>query len=317
MKKLKNIFLGFCLFSALFVKSAVYNDNELRKLAEEVEKLIDGCNKNNEERYQIIIELVNNLGIKEGIDTETSIDKQANPKPLTEDEKLISVKDRILKKYKGDLPSAIDDLIFYFSNYEKCRENQISIANRLLMHGNSDARKYHLFKTLAQELQVKSYSFSAAVLEEADINTAYKKIRTVFNNAKNMNEPVFIFIDDIELLNIKNYSKLKMLLEEIEDARENHNLFVFASTNNTLSNIDTAIKNIFAGTMCEIKPLNASERAKLFEEVFANNQCKISEQVAKKLARIGGPIEKVDLFEESVKKTTQLRAFKEQLEQVK
>lgn len=300
MNKLKLFLFTICLFSS-FVSRCDDKQERMEKLIEEIKYIFNSIDTDSiveklivDEKIRLIEAL---LGKDEGSSTEN--DKEAHffipkkPEPLTEEEKNLSVQERVAKKYIGDLPTQVNDLIFYFSNHEECLEKKKAIYNRLLLHGNPGTGKTHLFKVLAQELQVQSLSFSASFFADKYIGETSRRVRKAFDAAKNVNEPILVFIDEIDALATKRQanthdehrSTLITLLTELQNLQENKNIFVIAATND-MKALDPAIKDRFAGSICEIKNLTSKQRAELFKKVFLDKNFPIDDNLAQRLAAV-------------------------------
>jgi AAA+ superfamily predicted ATPase len=78
---------------------------------------------------------------------------------------------------------------------------------------------------------------------------------------------------------------LVTLLTELQDLQENPNIFVFAATND-IDVLDAALKDRFAGSICEIKKLNKKNRAKLIQNTFAEHNYEIESLLAWRLAEV-------------------------------
>jgi SpoVK/Ycf46/Vps4 family AAA+-type ATPase len=213
------------------------------------------------------------------------------PEPLASQEK--NIYKRIEKKYIGEIPSQVKDIIYYFSHFDECQKNNIIIYNRLLLNGVPGTGKSHLFKVLAQELQVPYLSFSASFFADKYIGESSRRIRRAFQVAKELNSPMLIFIDEIDALATKRNGNtheeqratLITLLTELQDLQGNKNIFIIAATND-LKSLDPAIKDRFAGAICEIKELEAEHRANLFKKVFADRGVIIDDAFAQRLAKV-------------------------------
>ncbi len=78
------------------------------------------------------------------------------------------------------------------------------------------------------------------------------------------------------------------MLTELQELQDNKNIFVFAATND-IDSLDPAIKDRFAGSICEIKILDLEERAQLFQKVFADRGVLIDTELAQRLAEVTRP----------------------------
>ena len=209
------------------------------------------------------------------------------PVELTAQEKTIDVYARISRNFVGEIPEQIRNMIGYFSNYEQCRQNNIDISNRLLLHGAPGTGKTHLFKVLAQELQLPSLSFSAAFFNDKYMGEASRKIRKAFDVFKKTDVPILIFIDEIDAIattrqdsmHEENRGTLITLLTELQALQDNKNVFFIAATN-TEKALDPAIKDRFAGSICEIKELTTSQRAKLLLKLFEDKEHVLDSKLA-------------------------------------
>lgn len=215
------------------------------------------------------------------------------PVKLSAEDKEFPVLKRISKKYIGEIPSQVKDIVFYFYNHEKCLANGLGIHNKLLLHGRPGTGKSHLVKVLAEELELPLLSFTASFFGDKYIGESSRRIRKAFAIAKSYNKPILMFIDEIDALASKRKSSthaehraaLLTLLTELQDLKDNKNIFVFAATND-LRSLDAAIIDRFAGAICEIKDLGLKDRAKLFKKVFSDKGVEINKRLARRLAAV-------------------------------
>ena len=215
------------------------------------------------------------------------------PKPLLDEEKNKSAAQAISEKYIGDVPDQIASLIFHIENHKQCVKNNIEMCNRILLYGKPGMGKSHLAKVLAQELQVPLLSFSASFFGDKYIGEASRKICKAFNAAIKLNRPALIFIDEIDALaterssntHAENRATLTTLLTELEEIKDNKNVFVIVATND-LEAIDKAAKDRFGCSLCEIKDLTIEHRTKLCMKLFADNNLPTDFNLAARLARV-------------------------------
>lgn len=218
------------------------------------------------------------------------------PFALSQEEKKIDVQERISKKYIGEIPNLVKDVIFYFSHHEECVKNNISIHNRILLHGKPGTGKSYLVKVLAEQLELPILSFTASFFEDKYFGESSRRIRRAFEAAKKYNKPILIFIDELDALATKRKGKtqsehratLLTLLTELQELHGDKNIFVFAATND-LKALDAAAKDRFAGCICEIKDLTVQEKAKLFTKQFTDKGVTIDPKLALRLAEVIKP----------------------------
>jgi SpoVK/Ycf46/Vps4 family AAA+-type ATPase len=193
--------------------------------------------------------------IKDEQDPEAHFFRPRKSKQLTSKEKEIAIEARIGKRYIGEIPSQVKDAIFYFSNHEECVRDNVEIYNRVLLYGKPGTGKTQLVNIASEELEVPLFSFNASFFVDEYIETLHK-IRKAVEAAKKLNRPVWIFIKEIDALagniNSENRRTLMLLLTEIQDLQDNKNIFVFFSMND-LGALDPALRDKFAGSVCEIK----------------------------------------------------------------
>lgn len=218
------------------------------------------------------------------------------PKALTPEERNINILERIKKKYIGDIPHHVQDVIFYFSNYEKCIKNDLSIHNRLLLHGKPGTGKSYLVQVLAEQLELPFLFFTGSFFGDKYIGESSRRIRKAFQVAKKYGKPILLFIDEIDALATKrketthteHRAALLTLLSEMQDVQDNKNIFIFAATNN-FKILDKAIKDRFSGAVCEIKELSLQSKAQLITKVFLDKGKVINPDFAQRLAEMITP----------------------------
>ncbi len=214
------------------------------------------------------------------------------PKPLTADELKKSARERINEKFIGKLPDRIDDMISYLEDPQEYS----SVFNKILLAGIPGTGKTYLFNVLAQELQLPSLSFSAAVFSDKYVGEAARKIRKAFGIAKSLNKPVLIFIDEVDAIAAQRHSStnnedrrtLTMLLTELQDIHDDKNIFIICATND-LSSLDAAFKNRFSSKCSDkLLLLEKEDLKKLFEKLFKDNGLPEDPKLAQRLAEVVG-----------------------------
>lgn len=207
--------------------------------------------------------------------------------------KNLSVQERISKKFIGELQGQVLDVITYFANHKEFVAKNIKIYNRLLLHGVPGTGKTHLVQVLADELELPLFSFSASFFADKYIGEASRKIRKAFDTVKNLNKPALIFIDEIDAIaterrdgmHEEHRATLTTLLTELQALQGNKNIVVIAATNQ-FEVLDSAVKDRFSGSVCEIKPLEKANRTKLINKIFLDNGLSSDNDLAERLATV-------------------------------
>jgi ATP-dependent 26S proteasome regulatory subunit len=136
--------------------------------------------------------------------------------------------------------------------------------------------------------------FSASFFADKYIGETSRRVRKAFDGARAHNKPVFVFIDELDALATKrkdstheeHRATLITLLTELQELQDNKNIFVFAATND-LEALDPAIKDRFAGSVCEIKQLTTEQKALLYKKMFADKNMKIDDiELVNRLAAV-------------------------------
>jgi SpoVK/Ycf46/Vps4 family AAA+-type ATPase len=206
----------------------------------------------------------------------------------------LTIHERIAEKYMiKDMPGHIKNIVGYYSNHAEMVKSNTRIFNRILLHGKPGVGKSHLVKVLADELEIPMLSFSASFFADKYIGESSRRIRKAFEVAKKHNGPIFIFIDEIDALTPKrtenmhqeHRSTLMTLLTELQELQDNPNVYIFTATND-IDVIDAAMKDRFAGSVCEIKPLEKNERAGLIKRIFSQHNSIIDNTFASRLAEV-------------------------------
>lgn len=219
--------------------------------------------KSNEERPSLLtpefLEKLRNRSDKK----EVNSDKDAanfnlvNPKPLSAEEKKMSAQERIERKYKGELPIVAKELLIYFSNRQYFIENNIPIINRLFISGPL-ARKLNFMNTLPQELELPAIYVSAANFVTEDGLETASRVHKVFEAAKNLNKPVLLFINGVDLINSQNQDymnankvALDAIINKLDDIEHNKDIFVVIE-GRSLEGLNTRMRSRFIGRACEL-----------------------------------------------------------------
>lgn len=178
------------------------------------------------------------------------------------------------KEYKGPIPEQISDMVSYFTYYNECIENKISIQNRLLLYGEPGTGKTYLVQALSNALQIPYFSIPAASFSDKYIGESSRRIRETFSAANDFNRPVIFFIDEIDAIasqrkgstHDESRATLTTLLVELQDLQKVPHVFVIVATNDKEA-LDNALLNRFSGAICEIKPLCKNDKIKLLAKL--------------------------------------------------
>ncbi len=226
-------------------------------------------------------------------DAEAYLFQPKQPNPLTQDEAAKSVRQRIQEKFTGKLPDGVDRLISLFTEQKNDSHHDASSPNRILLTGDTGTGKTYLAEVLIQELQVKSFSISGPSFGDKYCGETSRRIHEVFENAKALNEPVIIFIDYINALafKIRNTShpvykrNLETLLTELENVKDNKNVFVIFATHEPDLLDKTFIDKFPGKSHAHLSHLNEEERAALFMKYFKDRDLPADSELAQELAK--------------------------------
>ncbi len=276
-----------CIYLLIFFTGRLQPDSspqqkEIEELLRKVDTLFAKIPNKNMQELLIIQEkrrlLTDLLGDQPDTDRDSEFYKPKFSVTLTDDEKKIDIFTRIKKKYIGEIPNSVNDLINYFSYQKDCIKAGATIQNKILLVGRPGNGKSYLVSILAQELELPLFSYSASFFSDKYIGEASRKIRRAFAEAKKLNRPCLIFIDEIDALaTTRNENShqdqratLITLLTELQELQSEKNIFVIAATND-LKSLDEAVKDRFAGAISGVPDLKDAERSLLFQKIFSEN----------------------------------------------
>lgn len=177
------------------------------------------------------------------------------PQELTTSEKAQNILKRINKKYIGELPEKIKDIIAYFNQLKTNPEQnslQHLLVNTILLCGKPGTGKTYLVKTIAQELQIPYMYCNCTAFLDKYYGESAEKIKNFFSIAKNANTPIFLFIDEIDAVALSRENSqscgetLMTLLTEIQNISFHPHIFIFIATN-APKRLDPALVNRFSG----------------------------------------------------------------------
>ena len=183
------------------------------------------------------------------------------------------VLETLKKEYIGTIPKQIERLIKYFVYYDQNLLNHVNMQNRILLHGETGTGKTYLVKALSKALGIPYAYLPAGLFADKYIGQSSRRIKATFNAIKDFKKPVLFFIDEIDAISCQrkgsthdeNRAMLTTLLIELANLDEVPNVYVIAATN-CKDEIDKALMSRFSGSICELKPLNVSEKAQLLEK---------------------------------------------------
>ena len=123
----------------------------------------------------------------------------------------------------------------------------------ILMYGPPGTGKTLIAKASATEANIPVIYASGSEFVELYVGLGAKRIRDLFNQARMMNRPVMIFIDEIDAVGFKRggahgmgsgnretETTLNEILNQMDGFEENDKIIVVAATN-LLDNLDPAI----------------------------------------------------------------------------
>jgi ATP-dependent Zn protease len=123
----------------------------------------------------------------------------------------------------------------------------------ILMYGPPGTGKTLIAKASATEANIPVIYASGSEFVELYVGLGAKRIRDLFNQARSLNRPVMIFIDEIDAVGFKRggahgmgsgnretETTLNEILNQMDGFEENDKIIVVAATN-LLENLDPAI----------------------------------------------------------------------------
>jgi len=123
----------------------------------------------------------------------------------------------------------------------------------ILMYGPPGTGKTLIAKASATEANIPVIYASGSEFVELYLGLGAKRIRDLFNQARSLNRPVMIFIDEIDAVGFKRggahgmgsgnretETTLNEILNQMDGFEENDKIIVVAATN-LLENLDPAI----------------------------------------------------------------------------
>ena len=191
--------------------------------------------------------------------------------------------------YKTDTPDKItfDDVIGLtsvkkelkeYTNFMKHRDVYLkygyNIPKGLLFVGSPGVGKTHLAKAFANESNARFLSVCGSDFIEIFVGTGSKRVRELFEKAREGNKPTVIFIDEIDTIghkrstettNNEHNSTLNSLLVEMDGFSSTDNIIVIGSTNRHDVLDPALIRSGRFDKQIIFDPPNIDERTEMFK----------------------------------------------------
>jgi ATP-dependent metalloprotease FtsH len=140
-----------------------------------------------------------------------------------------------LKEVKQEL----GEIVEYFRNPKIFHKVGAKVPKGIILSGPPGNGKTLLAKSLAGECNVPFIFKSGSEFEEMVVGLGSLRVRELFEEARSYEEGCIIFIDEIDSIGKKRYSKdshteltLNQLLNELDGFRQREKVIVIAATNN-------------------------------------------------------------------------------------
>eukprot|EP01080_Neovahlkampfia_damariscottae_P005033 gene5033-8630_t len=174
---------------------------------------------------------------------------------MTKMDKLSKVKPDVTFKDVAGMTEAkaeIQEFVSYLKNPEKFQKLGAKIPRGALLTGPPGTGKTLLAKAVAGETDVDFYSMSGSDFVEVYVGVGAARVRDLFKQARKSKNAI-IFIDEIDAIgkprdsgpsrggNDERESTLNQLLVELDGFTENENIIIFASTNVSPEDLDSAL----------------------------------------------------------------------------
>ena len=179
------------------------------------------------------------------------IDEMLNPK--TPDFP-VATSSKTLKDVAGIDPIVedIQQVIDFIKHKDRYEALGAKLPKGILLVGQPGTGKTLIAKAIAGESQIKMISTSGSDFIEKYVGTGSARIRALFDQARKLNEPVIIFIDEIEVLGqdrskidasgSKEYHQtLNQLLTEMDGINSGDDQILILGATNLVDNLDKAL----------------------------------------------------------------------------
>lgn len=132
----------------------------------------------------------------------------------------------------------VEEIVHMLKNPDMYKQMGAKIPKGILLTGAPGTGKTLIAKAIATESEVSFMHASASDFDQMYVGVGASRVRDIFHDAK-QNAPAIIFIDEIDVVGQKRYSKLNstgeqtlnQLLTEMDGFDESDNIVVIAATN--------------------------------------------------------------------------------------
>ncbi len=178
----------------------------------------------------------------------------------------------------GSLPQLIYDLNARFISDQKIAPTQ-DRKNLLLLHGPSGNGKTTIAKEFANHAKAKMHEYSGANIVTEKIGSGVKKIKEIFQDAKESNQPCVIFIDGFDGIASHNAYKsrdenqlaFQQFNTEIDAIKGNSKIFVICATN-YFERLPEEVKRRFGNNICRILNPDKMSRTEIIQRLLSDNK---------------------------------------------
>jgi len=195
--------------------------------------------------------------------------------------------------YTSDVPLEIDILISKINRSKLNSKGQKRIEkfdiahlqnanfmNTVLLYGEPGNGKTYMVGELARALQVNTLWANGSLLQSSFRHQSATNIKAFFDYAKAQNDPLIIFIDEIDPIagkqvanngnSFESTDSLKMLLDQLDEIKYRKNLFVITGTNH-LYWLERAFIGRFDSIISIERPKTEAEYKAFFEYSYAQH----------------------------------------------
>ncbi len=178
-----------------------------------------------------------------------------NPKPSTPVKPPAKTEEKYtFKNLVGDIPQDVKEVTDFIRNADKYTKMGAHMPRGILLVGPPGTGKTSIARAIAGEADAKFFSASAGEFRVMWVGEGERKIRELFQKARNAvkhggHKKAIIFLDEIDSIaghrgdfgNTHNRGILNELLAQMSGFNQSDSVFVIAATNR-IQDIDSAIK---------------------------------------------------------------------------